>query len=170
MITQKRLDDTVEWKGLKEFGAFVLSHCQDDNLPDYEKMDLMKIPNLIPYIFVLDLRNFEASDELLYNFAGEKHTEAHGKNIKGDNTSSLYDQDTLSGEISALYRKAVNEQLTSYTKRHSEFNIDDGRKILKSTEALFFPCSSNGAKVNWGIGCVCFNIKPFEGDNIFIHF
>ncbi len=170
MITQEQIDNTVGWKGLKEFSAFVLSHCQNDYLPDYEKMDLMKIPHLVPYVFVLDLRNFEANDELLYNFAGEKHTEAHGKNIMGDNTSSLYEQDKSSGEIFTLYRKAVNEHLTFYSKRHSEFSIDDGTRTLKSTESLFFPCSSNGINVNWGIGCVCFGINPFEGDNIFIHF
>ena len=93
MISQEKIEKIVTWTGLKEFGAFALSHCAAGHLPDYEKMDLMKIPRLVPYIFVLDLRDFATTDQLLINFAGEKLTEVHGKNIMGVNAFSIYKKD-----------------------------------------------------------------------------
>lgn len=170
MITQQQIDDTVEWDGLKEFGRFVLSHCKDRGLPDYKKMDLIQIPRLVPHIFVLDEREFDTTDKLVFNFAGGELTKTHGKALLGEDARAVYESDQNFEEISKLYRKSINDKLVSYTKRYSELVTDYGGSEWKTTEALFFPCSSNGANVDWGVGCVHYDVEPTNGENIFLHF
>jgi hypothetical protein len=72
MITQQQIDEIVIWDGLKNFGPFVLSHCEDGRLPDYQKMDLLQIPKLVPHIWVWDLREYKNNGILLMNFCGRR--------------------------------------------------------------------------------------------------
>lgn len=133
-------------------------------------MDLTKIPKLIPNIFVLDERKFDVSNKLIFNFAGELLTKAHGKNLLGEDARTVFQTDKNFDNISLLYRKSLNDKLISYTKRYTEHKPDYGDKEWKTTEALFFPCSSDGETVNWGVGCVHYGIELTNRKNIYLHF
>jgi len=170
MISQQQIDDIVTWDGLREFGHFVLSYCENDGLPDYDQIDLTRVPRIVPNIFVLDERKFETTDKLMFNFAGGELTKVHGKTLLNEDAFEVFANDVHFEEISSLYRKSLAEKLTSYTKRYYEQIGDFGKKEWKTTEALFFPCSSDGETVNWGIGCAHYSIGISNGQNVYLHF
>lgn len=104
MITQQQIDEIVTWDGLKNFGRFVLSHCEDGRLHDYKKMDLMQVPKLVPYTWVWDLRNFSENWEFLINFSGEEVNQAHSRNIMGENSHNTYSDDYHIDDLFELYK------------------------------------------------------------------
>ncbi len=170
MTTPDRHHEFVSSDGLKEFSAFVLSHCEGGNLPDYKNMDLMRIPHLIPNIWVYDLRDEKKKKELLINFCGQKHNEMHGMNAMGKYDVDLFKGDPLFDRIVALYATSINQKKPAYTRRYKQHALSTGEKHWRYSEFIFFPCSSDGKTINWGIGCTDFDNKSQEGENIFLHF
>ena len=170
MITQDQIDDLVEWAGLKTFGRFILSHCEGDRLPDYRQMDLLNgIPKLVPYVWIYDLRTPQNVRELRMGFAGEKHTELHGRNVCG-----LADADVISGyeptsEIVRHFYKSIAEKAVAYNRRNAMI-LADREMRYRNIESLFFPCSSDGETVNWGIGCLTWETSKQIEENLFLYF
>jgi hypothetical protein len=171
MITHQQLDEIVSWDGLKQFGNFVLSHCQDGNLPDYKKMNLMLIPRLVPYIWVTDLRNYEIDGKRIVNFAGEKINREFGKNVVGEIPIDVFRDNPFFESMSEFYKNAIDAKMVAYSRRYGEHDFGrQGGSKYRYAESLYFPCSSDGEHVNWAIGCVCFNVNPFTGESVFLRF
>jgi hypothetical protein len=172
VITQKQIDETVSWDGLKEFGSFVLSYSTDGNLPDYKKMDLMRVAKLVPDIWVFDLREYENNDQILVNFCGENALRSWGFNLIGKDYIKLLEQrndaDVVKKKISEV-RQAISQKTVSYRKIN-EFVIYNDYRKAGFLESLMFPCSSDGITVNWAIGCIHYQLGNFEGENLFLHF
>lgn len=170
MISQQTIDETVIWNGLKDFGRYVLSFCENGSLPDYAKMSLMDLPGIVSNVLVHDLREKAGREKLLVNFSGTKIDEIWGRNIMGE-----YDLDYLKGDPSM--DQMVKHRLTcidtrrpGYSMRVIEVTRPHGDKSYRHGETLYFPCSSDESTVNWGIGCVSYDLKPFDGENVFLHF
>jgi|GEM_PF-2858890 len=170
MITQEKIDELVSWDGLKEFGSFILSHCENDALPDYGNINILQVPHLVPSIWVYDLRDDEKKEKLRLNFCGQKHVDMHGFNPMGMNDTDLFVGDPLIDRINAFYEKSISEKKTGFTTRYKDYTLSTGEKHWRYLEFLFFPCSTDGHTVNWGIGCINFDIRPQNGENIFLHF
>ncbi len=171
MISAQQLDETVDWNGLKEFGVFILSHCEPDRLPDYTLIDLMRIPQLVPYIWVYDLRNFANDRKLQVNFAGEEFTKMFERNIMGESETTIFRDQPIFDDVTEFYRKCIDDNLVGYTMRFGDhaLHTQDDQKF-RQAESLFFPCSSDRKTIDWGIGCVIFKFSSFEHENIFLHF
>lgn len=169
MITLQLIDDIVTWDGTKEFGRFVLSHCEDGGLPDYKRMDLMQIPQLIPHIWVYDLRSEDKIKDLRLGFVGEVHTQLHGKNICGKSDTKLIFDFTKTNEVVDHFHKSIDMKCAAYTRRNGEIFINGENKHV-TNETLFFPCSSDGESVNWGIGCLSWKFGTLQNEKIFRYF
>lgn len=169
MITQKQIDETVSWDGLRDFGRFVLSYCKDGGLPDYEEMNLMDVPKLVPYIWVNDLRSEDKVKDLMMGFAGEKHTELHGKNVSGTSDVEIFEGYDTTEDIVEHYQKSIREKCPAYNKRDTKLTINND-VMYRNIETLFFPCSSNGKAVDWGIGCLTWETTIQKQEKIFLYF
>jgi hypothetical protein len=169
LITQDKIDETVTWDGLKDFGRFVLSHCEDGGLPDYKKMELIGVPQLVPHIWVYDLRHYVEGDGLLVNFVGEKFTELYGHNHMGDIDIDIYKEHPLFDSVGELYRKSIAQKNCAYTSRYGQhdFGLRNDNKY-RYAKTLFFPCSTDGETVDWGIGCAIYAGTPASEKNRFI--
>lgn len=168
MKIPENIDSAISWDGLRQFGSFVLSHCEDGNLPDYKKMDLMKIPQLVPYIWSYDLRDNDKKKGLLLNFCGQIHNDMHGFNPMGKYDIDCFKDDLLIDKIIAFYAKSINEKKIAFSKRYKPSLNSTGEKHWKYVELIFFPCSSDGKTIDWGIGCLNFDFKPNDDDNVFL--
>ena len=169
MITQYQIDTTVACEGLKEFGYFVLSYGEGRELPDYKKMDLMKIPHLVPHIWVYDLRSEEGREKLLINFAGGHHDTIHRENIIGKFDVDVFNGETNSDLLGA-YKSSIENKTTAYTTRYEKYSMGNDRQRFRSVETLMFPCSTDEEYVNWAIGCAYYGTEPRPGKNIFLQF
>lgn len=170
MITQEQIDEVVQRRGLKEFGRFVLSHCNGDNLPDYKKMNLLEIPYLVPNIWVFDLREPKGRERLLINFSGAEVDSFWGVPLQG-----TYDMDLL--ELHPVLRKVglhrincIDNKQVGYSRRYISYKKLNGVPAYKFAECLFFPCSTDGDTVDWGVGCAFYEDTVDIGDNIFLQF
>jgi hypothetical protein len=170
LITQQQINDTVTKDGLKEFGSFILSHCEDGNLPDYEKMDLMIIPHLVQNIFVYDLRTQKGRDRLLMNFCGSKIDELWGHNSLGKYDIDRFVGNPILEDVGRHRLKCVESKRPGYSHRYIKLTSEDNTEKFKYSESLFFPCSSDGTTINWTIACAFYDLMPFEGDNVFHRF
>ena len=169
MITQPQIDELVEWDGLKRFGHFMLAHCENGTLPDFNKLDLMEVPRLVPYIWVYDLRTPEKTERLEMGFAGERHTEMHGRNVSGMSDAEIHSAYGFTDDVVEHYHKAIREKQVAYNRRNSSF--DDGFDIHhRHLESLFFPCSSDRKSVDWGVGCLNWSTTMTESETIFRYF
>ncbi|NQV99302.1 MAG: hypothetical protein HQ483_06365 [Rhodospirillales bacterium] len=167
MISQQQIDETVTWQGLNEFASFVLAHAVQGGLADYETMNLMRIPRLVPHLFVYDLRTRDGRSRLLMNFAGSQINDLWGENSLGK-----YDIDRFAGnpvlEAVGRHRLAcIDARRPGYSQRFIQLETETNGKKFKYTESLFFPCSSDRKTVNWSIGCAYYDLKPFDGADIF---
>lgn len=186
MITQAEIDEICLWPLLRDFGAFVLEHADPGRgigLPDYEAMDLMRVPDLVPHIWVYDLRTPERREGLYVNFAGTRHDE-----ILERPTMGLYDADLL--KTGALLERTVDEVKKAIAQRtvlysRKDFAVvpqpgpEDGidaalgfgaRKKYRYSESLFFPCSSDGETIDWSIACAYFEMRERSDEGVFVHY
>ncbi|MEQ8665162.1 MAG: hypothetical protein RIC16_05500 [Rhodospirillales bacterium] len=169
MITQQQIDDLVEWDGLKKFGAFMLSYCEEGQLPDFNRIDLMQVPRLVPYIWVYDLRTEEKTQRLAMGFAGERHTEMHGRNVSGMGDAVICSAYGFSDEVVEFYHKAIRERKVGYNRRDTVY--DDGFDTRHhNLECLFFPCSSDGETVNYGVGCLNWSTTFTKSETLYRYF
>ncbi|MEQ8666997.1 MAG: hypothetical protein RIC16_14855 [Rhodospirillales bacterium] len=185
MITQTQIDEHCLWPPLRKFGAFVLEHADPDRgsgLPDYEQMDLMRVPNLVPYIWVYDLRTPERREGLYVNFAGSKHDEVLERPTMGLYDAELPSIGVLLDRTVVEVKKAIEAQTVLYSRK--DFAVMSGadrtdrdavlgllpEKKFRYSEALFFPCSSDGETVNWSIAAADFQMRERTEEDVFIHF
>jgi len=134
---------------LVEFSSFILSQSQTGGLPDYLKIDLMKIPHLVPHIFALDVLN--SSEKLIVKYCGTRIDEFYGTNMTGKNVVDRYKGEESFEEVEAIFWRSIQSHKPSYTVRsvHLENEYVDKFKIA---ETVMFPCSSDTATVNYTIG------------------
>lgn len=170
MITPEQIDHLVLRDDLKEFGKFVLSHCAGDSLPDYKKINLLDIPRRVPNIWVVDLREPKGRARLLINFSGANIDSFWGKPLQG-----TYDMDLLEGhpllKKIGLHRiSCIENKKAGYSQRYFLYRRPVGDTVYIFSESLFFPCSSNGEDVNWGLGCTYYENTTDIGDNFFRQF
>jgi len=170
MISIEQLESLNLCDEVIEFSAFVLRHSENGGLPDYKKMDLMEIPNLIPRIWVFDLRNYAIDGHILVNFAGEKFTERHRRQLGGRTMQDVWATDDQYEKLISHYKNTIENKLVSHVKRSAHFLLPDREDRYQNSESLFFPCSSNGISVNWGIGCVDHSVHSTPLEDLFLTF
>ena len=67
MIDLQKIKSLGASSNLIEFTEFLIEEKGDKTFPDYRTLDLMKIPKLVPYIWVIDFRN-GIDDGMLFHF------------------------------------------------------------------------------------------------------
>ena len=144
MISYHQIDETVSRNELRQFGAFVLNHANDDTLPDYKILDLMEIPKLVPHIWVYDLRTEKGRQRLLNNFTGSHIDDSWHTNLQG-----VYDMDFFDGN--PILEQVGQHRLSCIENRHVGY-------------------STNNGPVNWAIGCVVYEQTQYMGKSIFVEF
>ena len=190
MITQAEIDETCVWSPLRMFGAFVLEHVDParagNGLPDYATMDLMRIPSLVPHIWVYDLRTPESREGLLVNFSGARHDEVLETPTMGRFDAQLEEKGVLLSRMVREVKSAIERQMVLYTRKHFEILAEPEKDVyakasealgygtpskFRYSETLLFPCSSDGETVNWSIACAHFEIRDdVDDDDVYRHF
>jgi len=142
---------------LVEFSSFILSQFEAGALPDYRNINLMEIPHLVPHVFALDVLN--SSEKLIVKYCGTKIDEFYGTNMTGKSIVDRYKGEERFDEVEAIFWQSIHAQKPSYTVRsvHLENEYVDKFKVA---ETVMFPCSSDGATVNYTIGFADFYNTP----------
>lgn len=132
-----------------KFAEFLIEEKGDNSFPDYRKMDLMKVPDLISHTWVVDFRN-GIDDGLLFHFSGTKIDEHYGENITSKKMEDFYNG-IFRDQILDCFRQVYLQKKIIYTIRSDK--IDDHGYIKdRKVESLFFPCSEDDQIINFGIG------------------
>ena len=170
MITPEQIDQLVRSDGLRGFGKFVLSHRVGDNLPDYKKMNLLDIPQCVPNIWIVDLREPKGRERLLINFSGAEIDSFWGKPLKGTYDMDLLESHPLLRKLGQHRISCIESKKAGYSQRYFLYRRPNDDTMYVFSESLFFPCSSNGEDVNWGLGCTYYENTTDIGDNVFRQF
>jgi len=166
MITQQQIDDLAINKDIRKFGAFVLSYCEEGKLPDYNKMDLMKIARIVPNVYVLDYRDLGANG-LQFKFSGTKVDELWGMNAQGKAFDNIYKGENYIPLIEEGFKKIKDEKFIFYSNRYELFDVENNE--YKHVENLAFPCSSDGEEVNFVIGFLWYDFLKDKDENVYLH-
>ena len=162
MFSQQQIENLTDNPDFHIFSAFVLGATGDCPFPDYKKMDLMKVPSLVPNIWVLDFKDIESAGCRVV-FSGTEIDHNYGRNVTGEYLEEFYSGEDYEQLIKKGYRSVHFEKRAFYTLRSAHFNdgyVDKYRHI----EALLVPCSEDGETINYGLGLAYYNItgKPAE--------
>lgn len=154
----KRLSDN---SGLLQFSEFILAQVADKGLPDYENLDLMEVPKLVPHIFVFDV--LKSPDKLRIKYCGTVLDEIYGTNMMGKCVFEFYNGRDSFEEIESLFREAIATKTPCYTRRaiHLKNKYVDKYRIA---ESILFPCSSVDGVVNFTVGFGDYYVVPEEVD------
>ena len=150
MPIREQIRELTDEERFLEFYDFVHSGVKEGELPDYESLDPTTVSGLVPNIFVHDFRK-GTEDGFYIKFSGTKIDEHYGQVVQGK-----YFQDVFTGDdrerYFPLYLEAIESGKPFFVKR--EVHYDEGKVIDKHllSTILFFPCSSDGTDVNFGIG------------------
>ena len=150
MTIKEQIREFTNNERFLEFYDFVYSGVKDGKLPDYETLDLMKVPSLVPNIFVHDFR--KGTKEGFYiKFSGTQIDANYGQVVQGK-----YFQDVFTGDdrdrYLPLYLEAIENRKPFFVKRNVRYEEGRAKEKHRLSRILFFPCSSNGTDVNFGIG------------------
>jgi hypothetical protein len=155
MLIRNQVSEITDNQPLLQFCDFVLAETKNGELPDYEKMDLMEIPSLVPNIFVHDYRE-GIEDGLLIKFSGTKLDENYGQVVQGRYLQDTYTGDDGEDKYLPLHYEAISRKKPFYANRTVHYNSASYGEKFRMSEALFFPCSSDQVSVNYAMGIVFF--------------
>ncbi|MBC8337855.1 MAG: hypothetical protein ISR51_07615 [Rhodospirillales bacterium] len=85
----EKFKDLAQDEDILAFADFLASQPGELRFPDYKAMDLMKIPRLVPNVWVLDFQN-GLEDGLIVHFSGTKIDAHFGRNITGLDFEKIY--------------------------------------------------------------------------------
>jgi len=155
MIDIQVIKDLTTDPKLIEFAEFVIAETGDQPFPDYKKMDLMKIPSLVRYVFVIKVEEKEGK-RLLFHFSGSGFDELYDKNVTG-----LYLEDFYTGSnketVIQINNDTIDKQRPGYFYNRAVFMGGTYQKN-RTIRRVSFPCSSNGKDINFVIGIVLFDL------------
>jgi len=138
-----------------DFCTFVLSGVSDGDLPDYNHLDMMQVPGLVPNIFVHDYRHgFE--DGFLIKFSGTKLDENYGQSIQGKRFQDTYSGDDAKEKYIPLHYESIERKKPFLAIRTVLYDGGFTHEKYRLSTTVFFPCSSDQETVNFAIGMVLF--------------
>lgn len=152
---------------IHEFCDFVLSCLGDRSLPDRQAIDLMKIPKLVPNIFIHDYRD-GLDKGMMVNFSGTAIDAHYGKVLQGSYIEEFYTGNDGPDLYFPLHRQAIDNRRPFFARRAVYFDQGKMSEKFRLSTTLFFPCSSNGKDVNYGIGIVCFSFADTGTEPIYM--
>ena len=167
MVDIEKIRELTSHPRILEFASFVLLEGGRGVLPDYKKLDLIKIPKCIPCIWVIDYRASN-HDDLVVKFTGSKLDEFWKTNVqKLGSIKKLYHGDDYEDVVPKMYHSALADKKVAYSLRYVHFHDDSGGKRV-CIESIMFPCSSNGKDVDYGIGYVDYNSPSLPQRNTYL--
>ncbi len=135
---------------LVAFSEFLIKEKGRKTFPDYQKLDLMKVPQLVPYLWVYDYRG-GIDNGFLYHFTGTKIDEYIGFNAMGRTFEQCYSGHHQQDLISKLHKRVYLERRIGFTRRNDVLKIGSIDKP-RTIETLSFPCSQGDQHLNFSIG------------------
>jgi hypothetical protein len=109
MIDLQKIKSLGVSSNLIEFTEFLIEEKGDKTFPDYRTLDLMKIPKLVPYIWVIDFRN-GIDDGMLFHFSGTQIDAHYGYNITGHFFENCYTGKYFDKEFNGCYRQVYLQE------------------------------------------------------------
>jgi len=155
MIDVKKIESLGVSSSKLEFTEFLIESKGSKTFPDYKKLDLMKVPRLVPHVWVFNFKN-GIDDGLLYHFSGTKLDENYGQNVTGKKMEDVY-PGIFKDEILDCFRQVYLQKKIAYTFRSDEIS-EFGYIKYRIVESLLFPCSEDDQIVNFAIGIFSFTI------------
>ncbi|WNK01461.1 hypothetical protein L2D14_08500 [Thalassospiraceae bacterium LMO-JJ14] len=135
------------------FCEFIDANLNGAAMPDYKSLDLMKIPHLVPNIWVLDARE-GGGKELKFLFTGTVIDRHFGRNMMGGYLAKNY-AGNYAKEVYAAYCSVFADKKPVYTER-SDYYPDVEPEVERRIKVILLPCSSNGEIVDFAIGLTTF--------------
>ncbi len=166
MIDINAIKDLTADESILRFATFVIAETGNRHFPDYRKMDLMKIPNLVSNIWVYDYGN-DPDEGLIYHFSGTQIDEYFGRNVTGLAFQQVYTGTQEEQLVSRVHARVRHEGKVGFTKRHDVFQFGSVEKPRK-IESLSFPCSSDDQTPNFGIGITYFTFGAEAFEPVYI--
>lgn len=162
MFSQQQIEGLTDNPDFHKFAVFILDSLGDAPFPDYKKIDLMRIPSLVPHIWVLDFEEIKTKG-CRFVFSGTEVDYHYNRNITGEYLEKLYTGNDYEKLIEKGYRSVHTEKKAYYTHRSVHFN-DGYVEKYRHIEAMMVPCSSDGEHINYGLGLAYYNItgEPTE--------
>ena len=141
---------------LIEFTKFLIGEKGDKKFPDFRKLDLMKVANLVSHTWVFDFRN-GIDDGFLFQFSGTKIDNQFGRNVTGHTLEDCYPGKLTDEIFNQCYRQVYLQKRIGFTRRFDPF-VKEGDYNYRNRiiETLLFPCSEDDQTINFGIGIANF--------------
>ncbi|NQU61297.1 MAG: hypothetical protein HQ512_09220 [Rhodospirillales bacterium] len=165
MISLKKIKAVTSSPKFIAFADFVIEGAGDRDFPCYQEMDLMKIPSLVPNIWVFDLRG-GLDNGAKYHFSGTKVDEHFGRTLTGLMLEDIYSGDDYEQVVTGCYHKAFRQKKVAYTYRTARY-ADSLIDRFNLVETLMFPCSSNNSDIDFAIGLVTYSQVDQKVENIY---
>lgn len=162
-----RVAELTEIAVIREFCEFIVSGLGDKTLPDYATIDLMQVPRLAPNMFVHDYRD-GIEQGLLVKFSGTAIDEHYGRVLQGRYVEENYTGSDGPDHYFPLHRRAIAERRPFFAKRSILFDQGSEKERFKQSTTLYFPCSSDGQTVNFGIGAVVFETVRDDTEALYL--
>ncbi|WP_282604841.1 PAS domain-containing protein [Pelagibius sp. Alg239-R121] len=115
------------------------SLCEDSRIPGRNAIDPLSIPQLLPYILLLDVEK----NDFRFRLVGEAVNRRYGGQIKGQSLAELLDGQILA-ETLEEHVLCIDSHAAVYT-RNTIHTIDTDD--MKQYQRLILPLSDNGVEV-----------------------
>ena len=116
VIDLKKIKSLGVCPDLIEFTEFLIEEKGERTFPDYQKLNLMNVPGLVPHLWVFDFRN-GMDDGLLFHFSGTKIDSHYGYNITSHIMEDCYNWNYPDELIDGCYRQVYLQKKIGHTSR-----------------------------------------------------
>lgn len=134
------------------FATHVLASGADEYHPNLAQIDLMRIPSLVPNIYIIDFRN-GIEDGLLMKFAGTAVEENYPSPLQGNYLDKVYTGHDSKELLMNIYRNAYLNAESFFTRRVVRYLEAEEEDKYRLATVLFIVCYADSGAVDYGIGC-----------------
>ena len=150
-----------------QFAEFVIGERGEAQYPTLKKLDLLKVPSLVRYIWKIDYDYAGTGDQKI-TFTGTELDRFWKLNpVKKGTVENLYTGRDYEDVMPNHYRRSLQQGKVAYTRRKAVFNDAEGERKV-SIEAIFFPCATDGKTVDSGVGLADYFTKADIDENQYL--
>ncbi len=166
MTILEKLNTLTDNEKILDFSKFVLAGLKNEELPNFSSLDFDDVPDLKPQLVIIDYRD-GIEKGILVHRSGSKIDENFGHTLQGKYLEDTYTGVEIKYKLIEFFQSLYTSKRPFFISSCVHYEQDDKSWKYKKSFGLFFPCSPDGERIEFGAGLVDYQDTDQGGDQIF---
>ena len=164
MSVSSHLGELTANRSVLRFCEFVFRDVAWGRLPDYARIEFIRIPDLAPMCFAVDVRG-GVEGGLPIKYSGTAIDDHFGRNVQGMRLAEVHPDPSRFLRVREMYRRCIVDRTACFRRRASRYNHRIVGSLDGVQDLFLIPCvNRDGDAVEFVVGIGSFMRNPPPGE------